>query len=97
MLLHQLSEEAQPQEGRAKLAGSASIVSAVVAFLGQLRLQAREFQSLCQPDRESVQASLRALANIITSLADMTAVVGNHRAAEDIRKGHLVTEKIVVS
>ena len=44
-----------------------------------------------------LQASIRALGNIIDSLADMTAVVGNHRAADDIRKGNLVTEKIMVS
>lgn len=96
VLLHQLSEEAQQDpEERALLARAASTVSAVTAFLGQLRLQVREFQSLCQPDRESIQASIRALGNIIASLADMTAVVGNHRAAEDIRKGNLVTEKIM--
>ena len=98
VMLHQLSEEAGEEEGgRAQLAGASSVVSAVVAFLGQLRLQARDFQSLCQPDRQSVTASLRALANIIASLADMTAVVGQHRAAEEVRKGQLVTERIVVS
>ena len=97
VMLHQLSEETQDHQERAKLAQAASTVAAVSAFLGQLRLQVREFQSLCPPDRDSTQASIRALGNIIASLADMTAVVGNHRAAEDIRKGNLVTEKIMVS
>jgi len=95
VLFHQLSEDTQDHQERTKLSQAATTVSAVTAFLGQLRLQVREFQSLCQPDRESTQASIRALGNIIASLADMTAVVGNHRAAEDIRKGNLVTEKIM--
>ena len=79
------------------LESSASTVSAVTVFLNQLRSELRQVQNLCHPDRQSSVSSIRALANIIANLADMTAVVGNHRTAEDIRKANLVTEKIMVS
>ena len=61
VLFHQLSEDTQDHQERAKLSQAATTVSAVTAFLGQLRLQVREFQSLCQPDRESTQAEFSAL------------------------------------
>ena len=95
LILHELSEDSE--EHRAMLESSASTVSAVTVFLNQLRSELRQVQNLCHPDRQSSVSSIRALANIIANLADMTAVVGNHRTAEDIRKANLVTEKIMVS
>jgi len=95
LMFHQLSEDAQDQQQRRMMAQSASTVSVVTAFLGQLRRDTRKFQNSCFPDKESGQAGIRALGNIITSLADMTAVLGKPREAEEIRKGNLITENIV--
>ena len=95
LIFHELSEESE--DHKAMLERAASTISAVTVFLNQLRSEARLVQSLCQPDRQSTVSGLRALTNIIANLADMTAVVGNHRTAEDIRKGNLITEKIMVS
>jgi len=95
-VLHKFAEDLQTPSGvKLVLLDSASILSAATAFLGQLRNQVTEFQNFCHPDKESSTKGIRAMGEIIGSLADMSAVLGNIRAATEIRKGNKITKVIV--
>ena len=82
---------------RGTFAESASVLAATNGFLRNLKSQAKEFQSFCYSDKESSTNNIRVLGRIISSLADLAATLGNLEAAEEIRKGNEITEKIVVS
>ena len=76
---------------------SARVLAATNGFLRNLRSQTKEFQNFCFSDKESSTRGVRAMGNIITSLADLSATLGNLDTAEEIRKGNGITENIVVS
>ena len=83
-------------QNRGVFAESATILSTVNSFLRQLKVQTKEFQNFCFPDKESSARGIRAMGQIISSLADMFAVLGNVNTSEEIRKGNRITETIVV-
>jgi len=73
---------------------SARVLAATNSFLRNLRSQTKEFQNFCFSDKESTTRGIRAMGNIITSLADLSATLGNLQTAEEIRKGNRITERI---
>ena len=98
--VHELSVDAQlpiSQEISGELTRSGVILSTVTSFLRQLVSQSKSFpQNSCVSDKESISRGILALGSIISSLADMTDTLGNFRAGQEIRKGSMVTEAIVV-
>ena len=101
VMMHELSEDtnlAISPEIRGELTRSGVILSTVTSFLRQLISQSKSFpQYSCVSDKESVTRGILTLGNIISSLADMTDIPGNYRAGEEMRKGSLVIDTIVVS
>ena len=95
VMLQEFSEIQVDPQVRGKFEESATILSAVTAFLHQLRSQTKEFENFCFSDKESSTRGIRAMGEVIGSLADMAAVLGNIRAAEEIRKGSGFTETMV--
>jgi len=82
-------------QARGMFAETASILVATNGFLRNLKTQTKEFQNSCFADKESTVRGVRAMRNIIDSLADMAGTLGNLNAAEEIRKADTVTDEIV--
>ena len=100
VLMKDLSEDSQlteDSEVERTLVQSVSVISTLTAFLGRLRTHTKEFQNFCYPDKETTVRGIRALGEIVDDLADMSAALGNIRAAVEIRRGNRITEAIVVS
>lgn len=95
-IMKELSEDFQiNSQDREIFVEAASILSATNSFIRQLRTQTREFQNFCFPDKESATRGIRAMGEIISGLADLTATLGDVKAAEETRRGSRMTEKIV--
>ena len=98
LIMKEFSEDFQIGDGdRETFVEAASILHATNSFLRQLKTQTREFQNFCFPDKESSARGIRAMGEIITSLADLSASVGHVKAAEEIRRGNKIIDHIVVS
>ena len=100
VMMHEFSYDKQvasTKQARDMFHKSGNILSGLVAFLSQLKTQSKEFQNFCYPNKESAVRGISALANIIDSMADMFSTLGNYKAGEEIRKGKLFTQNIVVS
>ena len=98
VMMNEFSEDFQlDPQSRDMFKETSKVLSATNAFLRNLKTQAKEFQSFCFTDKESSANGVRAMGKIITSLADLSATLGNLNAAEEIRKGNEYAEKIVVS
>ena len=100
VMMHEFSydqELAPNQEIRDNFYRSGNMLSAVSAFLSQLQIQSQMFQNFCSPTRESTMRGIRALGNIMDSLADLFSTQGNIRIGEEIRKGKFMAERIAVS
>ena len=98
LVMKEFSEDIQIRaRDRETFVEAASILHATKSFLRQLKTQTREFQNFCFPDKESSARGIRAMGEIITSLADLSASVGDVRAAEEIRRGNKIIDHIVVS
>jgi len=96
VMMNEFSEDSQIDlQSRGMFAETASVLSATSGFLRQLKTLTKEFPSLCFSDKESSTRGIRAMGKIISSLADLSATLGNLEAAEEIRKGNGITEKIV--
>ena len=80
-----------------QLSRSVKILSTVSSFISRLRTLILEFENSCFNDKESIVLNMQALGRVIESLGDMFSTLGNSKAAKDIRKGTLITDKIVVS
>ena len=76
---------------------SGNIVSIVATFLSQLQSQARNFGSLCNPDKTSIMRAVSAIGDMVGSLADLFSSVGNYKAGVEIRKGADFAQNIAVS
>ena len=100
VLLEEISNNPQLPLGpdtRAMMVYSGSLVSGVTTFINQLRANAMEFQSVCSANRQFGMRGITALGNIMVNLADMTSALAGVRTGEEIRKGKLIAERIVVS
>ena len=98
LLMEELSENDQVQpEARTTLAESTPVLSTVTNFIQTLRSQTKELQNFCSADQEASNKSIRAMGDIITSLADMAAELGNAGLAEEIRRRKGVPDQIFVS
>ena len=98
VMMNEFSEDFQlDPQSRDMFKETSKVLSATNAFLRNLKTQAKEFQSFCFTDKESSANGVRAMGKIITSLADLSATLGNFESAEEIRKGNEYAEKIVVS
>jgi len=89
----QLQFELDPRS-RGMFKESARVLAATNGFLRNLRSQNKEFQNFCLSDKESSTRGVRGMGKIITSLADLSATIGNLEAAEEMRKGNVIIEKI---
>merc|ERR1711990_16553 len=89
VMMYELSEDTQlpiSQEIRGELSRSGVIISTVTSFIRQLKSESKSFpQNSCVSDKKSITRGIRALGNIISSLADMTDILGNYRAGEEMR------------
>lgn len=97
VVMHQLSYDKQvapTQEARDMFHDSGNILSGLSAFLRQVKTQSREFQNLCFPNTESTVRGIRALGNLMDSMADMFSTLGNYKAGEQIRKGKYFADNI---
>ena len=98
LVIAELSENDQVQpEARTTLAESTPVLSTVTNFIQTLRSQTKEFQNFCSTDQETSNKSIRAMGEIITSLADMAAELGNADVAEEIRRRKGIPDQIIVS
>ena len=99
-ILHEFSynpEVSRNQETRNMNQKAGDTLFAVSAFISQLRIQSKRFQSFCNPNKESTKEGVRALGGILGSLADMFSVLGNYRVGEKIRQGKVMADRIAVS
>merc|ERR1712241_555854 len=98
VMMNEFSQDFQlvtSPQAREMFAETSSILSATNGFLRNLKTQTKEFQNSCFADKESTVRGVRATRNIIDSLADMAATLGNLDAAQEIRKADAVTDEIV--
>merc|ERR1712018_243610 len=82
-------------EGRQQLKDSASTISAVTTFLGQLRSTFSRFQQICTPDRQYNIQAISAVGDLMVSLADLFGTLGGVTKGEQIRKGKQYVNKVV--
>merc|ERR1712241_113253 len=54
----------------------------------------KDFQNVCSTDEESSNRGIRAMGEILGSLADMAARLGNTRVAEEISKRKGIPDQI---
>ena len=80
-----------------EIARSGYILVTVTSFLEDLRDQARLFSSSCFAGKENTEENIRALGNIMASLAVMAETLGEDSAAQNIRRGERLAQSIVVS
>ena len=80
-----------------EIARSGYILVTVTSFLEDLRDQARLFSSSCYAGKENTEENIRALGNIMASLAVMAETLGEDSAAQNIRRGERLAQSIVVS
>ena len=98
VMMNEFSENYQlDPQSRGMFKESAKVLAATNGFLRNLRSQTKEFQNFCFSDKESSTRGVRAMGKIITSLADLFSTIGNLEAAEEMRKGNVIIEKISVS
>ena len=83
--------------GRQELRQSAATISAVTTFITQLREDFTKFQEICTGDKDYNLAAITTIGDMIVHLADMVGSVGAVKVGEDVRKGKLYVERIVVS
>ena len=99
-ILHEFSynpEVSRDHETRNTNQKAGDTLFAVSAFIGQLRIQSERFQSFCHPSKESTMSGVRALGEILGSMADMFSVLGNLRIGKKIRQGKVMADRIAVS
>merc|ERR1712055_119671 len=82
------------QVARDMLHKSGNVVSIVATFLSQLQSQARNFGTLCNPDKTSTMRAVSAIGDMVGSLADLFASVGNYKVGVEIRRGADFAQKI---
>ena len=85
------------EAGRQELRQSAATISAVTTFVTQLREDFARFQEICTGDKQYNLDSITAIGDMISHLADMVGSLGAVKVGEDVRKGKLYAERIVVS
>jgi len=94
-LLEELSENSEIQsQARGSLAQSAPVLNSVTTFISRLRSQNTDFQNVCSTDEESRNRGISAMGEILGSLADMAARLGNTRVAEEISKRKGIPDQI---
>ena len=76
---------------------SASTISAVTTFLGQLRTSFVKFSLICSPDKQYNLEAITAVGDLIINLADMFGSLGGIEKGNQIRKGKDYVNKLVVS
>ena len=97
-VIQQLSEEPQVDyETRQTFSQFSEVVGKVTSLVGQLRDQTKEFQNFCAGDKKSSSEAISALGDIIRNLAEMTSSFQSEQTAEQIQKGHDLTDNIAVS
>merc|ERR1712241_445247 len=82
-------------EGRRQLKDSASTISAVTTFLGQLRSTFTRFEQICTPDRQYNILAISAVGDLMVNLADMFGTLGGVKQGEQIRNGKEFVNKVV--
>ena len=82
---------------REMLGEAARALSAINSFLRDLRTQVSEFKGSCFTVKESTVRGIRAIGNIIISLADIAGTLGNLDTAEEIRKADKGIDQVLVS
>ena len=100
VVMHELSYDdtvATNQVARDMFHKSGNVVSIVASFLSQLKSQARNFGTLCNPDKTSTMRAVSAIGDMVGSLADLFSSVGNYKLGVEIRKGADFAQKIAVS
>jgi hypothetical protein len=98
VIMHELSydpEVSQSQGTRNMFHKSGNILSGVSAFIENLKTQSEELQNFCFPSKDSTTKGIKALGEIMGSLADMFSSLGDYKAGEQIRQGKFMAQKIV--
>jgi len=95
VIMQELSENSQVQtQARETLSKSAPVLNSVTTFISQLRTKTKDFQNVCSTDKESSNRGISAMGEILGSLADMAARLGNTRVAEEISKRKGIPDQI---
>ena len=76
---------------------SASTISAVTTFLGQLRASFVKFSLICSPDKQYNLEAITAVGDLMINLADMFGSLGGIQKGVQISKGKDYVNKLVVS
>lgn len=98
VIMHELSydpEISQSQGTRNMFHKSGNILSGVAAFLDNLKTQSEELQNFCFPSKDSTTKGIKALGEIMGSMADMFSSLGDYKTGEQIRQGKFMAQKIV--
>merc|ERR1712241_922910 len=82
-------------EGRRQLKDSASTISAVTTFLGQLRSTFTRFEQICTPDRQYNILAISAVGDLMVNLADMFGTLRGVKQEKQIRNGKEFVNKVV--
>ena len=100
VVMHELSyddEVAINKQARDMFHKAGNIVSVVATFLSQLQSHARNFGTICNPDKTSTMRAISAVGDMVGSLADLFSSLGNYKAGVEVRKGADFASKIAVS
>merc|ERR1712142_1222618 len=97
VVMHELSyddEVAINKQARDMFHKAGNIVSVVATFLSQLQSHARNFGTICNPDKTSTMRAISAVGDMVGSLADLFSSLGNYKAGVEVRKGADFASKI---
>merc|ERR1712142_1345337 len=97
VVMHELSYDdtvAINKQARDMFHKAGNIVSVVATFLSQLQSHARNFGTICNPDKTSTMRAISAVGDMVGSLADLFSSLGNYKAGVEVRKGADFASKI---